>query len=75
MIRNYALTFAGVMLRLWMPILVSLGVEFLAAYTVVAWLCWIPNLLVVEWMIRRRRAGRQQAVTSKLQRSSSLSEG
>ena len=75
MMRNYALTFAGVMLRLWMPIFVSIGFEFLPSYLVVAWLCWIPNLLVAEWMIRRRRAGQQQAVTTKLQRSSSLSEG
>jgi uncharacterized membrane protein len=74
MMRNYALTFAGVMLRLWMPILVSLGVEFLVAYIVVAWLCWIPNLLVAEWMIRRRRAGRQRTATAQLQRTSSLSE-
>jgi uncharacterized membrane protein len=74
MMRNYALTFAGVMLRLWMPILVSLGVEFLVAYIVVAWLCWIPNLLVAEWMIRRRRAGRQRTATTQLQRTSSLSE-
>jgi uncharacterized membrane protein len=74
MMRNYALTFAGVMLRLWMPILVSLGVEFLVAYIVVAWLCWIPNLLVAEWMIRRRCAGRQRTAIAQLQRISSLSE-
>ena len=27
--------------------------EFLAAYAIVAWLSWIPNLLVAEWMIQR----------------------
>jgi uncharacterized membrane protein len=75
MMRNYALTFAGVMLRLWMPISGAVGLEFLPSYIVVAWLCWVPNLLVAEWMIRRRRAGRQQATTPKLQQSSSLSEG
>jgi uncharacterized membrane protein len=71
MMRNYALTFAGVMLRLWLPLLTSIGFEFLPSYLVVAWLCWIPNLLVVEWMIRRRRAGRQRVTTPAWQQSSS----
>jgi uncharacterized membrane protein len=75
MMRNYALTFAGVMLRLWMPLSGAVGFEFLPSYLVVAWLCWVPNLLVAEWMIRRRRAGLQRATTAQLQRSSSLSEG
>ena len=71
MIRNYALTFAGVMLRLWMPILVGAGgVEFLTAYTIVAWLCWIPNLFVAEWLIRQRRTGRRRAATASLQQGS-----
>jgi hypothetical protein len=56
MMRNYALTFAGVTLRLWLPLLTTIGFDFLPTYLVVAWLCWVPNLLVVEWMIRRRRA-------------------
>jgi uncharacterized membrane protein len=52
MIRNYALTFAGVMLRVWMPLSMGAGMDFTAAYIVIAWLCWVPNLLVAEWMIR-----------------------
>ena len=55
MIRNYALTFAGVMLRIWVPVTTTLGAEFTAAYTVIAWMCWVPNLLVAEWIIRRSR--------------------
>jgi uncharacterized membrane protein len=62
MMRNYALTFAGVMLRVWMPLSGAVGLEFLPSYLVVAWLCWVPNLLVAEWMIRRRRAGRVRAM-------------
>lgn len=53
MIRNYALTFAAVTLRLWLPILAIGGVEELSAYRTVAWLCWIPNLLIVEWWIQQ----------------------
>lgn len=56
MTRNYALTFAGVMLRLWIPIFSAFGMEFLTAYLIVAWLCWIPNLYVAQWIISRRRS-------------------
>lgn len=53
MIRNYALTFAGVMLRVWAPVSVGLGADFTTAYVIIAWACWVPNLFVAEWMIRR----------------------
>jgi uncharacterized membrane protein len=56
MIRNYALTLAGTLLRLWVPIFVGVvGMDFLIAYRAIAWLCWVPNLLVAEWIIRRSR--------------------
>ena len=59
MIRNYALTFSAVMLRVWLPLFMALGYEFPEAYTTVAWLCWVPNLLVAELIISvGRRAGR-----------------
>ena len=54
MIRNYALTLAAVALRLWMPLLVAgAHLPFLDAYRTVAWLCWLPNLLLAEWLVRR----------------------
>jgi uncharacterized membrane protein len=56
MIRNYALTFSAVMLRLWLPLFFMLGYEFPEAYTTVAWLCWVPNLLVAELIIRNGKA-------------------
>ena len=55
MSRNYALTFAGVMLRLWTPLFGGLGMDFLTVYLIAAWLCWIPNLIVAQWIINRRR--------------------
>lgn len=55
MTRNYALTFAGVMLRLWVPTFESFGMDFLTSYVIIAWLCWVPNLIVAELKIRRRR--------------------
>jgi uncharacterized membrane protein len=60
MVRSYALTFSAVMLRLWLPLLIALGFEFPAAYTTVAWLCWVPNLLVAEMIIRNGKAAAQR---------------
>jgi uncharacterized membrane protein len=61
MIRNYALTFAGVMLRIWAPLSGAAGIDFTAAYVTIAWLCWVPNLLVAEWIIRRTQSGQRRA--------------
>ncbi len=62
MIRNYALTFAAVTLRLWLPLLMLLGFPFVTAYTSVAWLAWVPNLIAVELYIAGRKAKRKPAV-------------
>ncbi len=54
MIRNFALTLAAVTLRVYMPLMLAvLRWPFRQTYITVAWLCWIPNLLVAEWMVRR----------------------
>ena len=54
MVRSYALTLGAVMLRIWMPLSVMAGIPFEVAYPVVAWLAWVPNLLVAEvWIVRR----------------------
>ncbi|MGE7673301.1 DUF2306 domain-containing protein [Lysinibacillus sp. NPDC094403] len=56
MIRNYSLTFAAVTLRIWLVLFTILfGFEhFNLSYTIIAWLCWIPNLIVAEWFIQRK---------------------
>lgn len=54
MIRSYALTFAAVTLRIWLPLFQNgFGMEFISAYVIIAWLCWVPNLLWAEWYVRR----------------------
>ena len=53
MIRSYALTFAAVTLRLYIPASQAAGIPFEAAYPAIAWLCWVPNLLVAELIARR----------------------
>jgi uncharacterized membrane protein len=56
MLRNYALTFGAATLRIELPLLIILGgLSFPAAYTTVAWISWVPNWLIVEWWLRRRR--------------------
>lgn len=51
MIYSYAATFAAVTLRIWLPILITIFGDFVTAYLIVAWLCWVPNLIVGYWMV------------------------
>jgi len=59
MIRSFSLILAGVMLRVWSPLydgLSALGLvdfSFEIAYAGIAWLCWVPNLLIALWITRR----------------------
>lgn len=56
MYRSYALTLAAVTLRIYMPASQILGIQFEAAYRIVAWGCWVTNLLIVEtWFVPRIR--------------------
>ena len=58
MIRSFSLIMAGVMLRVWSPIygaLAAAGIvdfSFETAYAGIAWLCWVPNLLLAIWFTR-----------------------
>lgn len=65
MIRCFALTYAAVTLRLWVGVLVAVQLPFAApdadpvaifdtAYAPVAFLCWLPNIVVAEWLVARR---------------------
>ncbi len=63
MVRSFALTFAAVMLRLELPLLVGAGLTFEVAYATVAWACWVPSLMVVEIALAR---GRRRAVVRRL---------
>lgn len=54
MIRNFALTLAAVTLRNYMPLMLfAFGWCFRQSYITVSSLCWVPNLLVAEWLARR----------------------
>lgn len=52
MLRTFLLLFSAVTLRIFlMPLATTLG--FLTAYQIVSWLCWVPNILFAEYLIRR----------------------
>lgn len=54
MLRSYSLIFGAVTLRIWFPLLIiAYQGQFIPAYQWVAWVSWVPNLLFVEYWIRR----------------------
>lgn len=63
MIRSFALTFAAVTLRLYLPIAQALPVEFDDAYRAISFLCWVPNLVVAEAYLRQKRRARTAGET------------
>ncbi len=54
MIYSYAACFAAVTLRIWLPLLTVVFGAFLPAYKIVAWLCWIPNMIFAFFWIRKK---------------------
>jgi hypothetical protein len=62
MIRSFSLTFAAVTLRIYMPLAGIAGLDMAQAYVAIAWLAWVPNLLVAELYLRRGTLRLQPAV-------------
>jgi hypothetical protein len=59
MIRSFALTFAAVTLRIWLPLFAGvLKMDFLQSYQTIAWLCWVPNIMIAEILLSRSRQSR-----------------
>ena len=55
MIFSYAACFSAVTLRIWLPLLVVLVGDFNNAYKIVAWMCWVPNIIFAYFIIRKNR--------------------
>lgn len=56
MLRSYALTFSAVTLRLWKILLShTTSLPYDTIYMIIAWMGYAPNLLLVEWMIRKKK--------------------
>jgi len=60
MIYSYAACFAAVTLRIWLPLL---SLYFNDAYLMVAWLCWVPNLIVAYLIIRNMNLQTKSVIT------------
>ena len=59
MVRSYALTLSAVTLRAWKwGLVLAFHPRPLDVYRLVAWLGFVPNLLLAEWWLRRRSSGR-----------------
>jgi hypothetical protein len=64
MLRNYSLTFAAVTLRIYLPLAAAImHLSFIPSYRVISWLCWVPNLVVAEALVRRARKNPEGAST------------
>lgn len=57
MMRSYAVTVAGVTLRLYLGIGFAAGLSFSEFYPYLAWLCWVPNLVLMELYLRISSGG------------------
>lgn len=54
--RSFALACSAITLRLWKVILIYLFHPApMDVYQIIAWLGWIPNLLIVEWLIKKKK--------------------
>ncbi|WP_054026358.1 DUF2306 domain-containing protein [Bacillus sp. FJAT-28004] len=63
MARNYALTCAAITLRLYTALAAGIWkiTDTNDSFFVIAWICWVPNLLFIEMiMSRKRRIGMTQ---------------
>ena len=60
MARSYALILAAVTLRVYVAPLEGAFGEH-DGYAIVAWACWVPNLVFAEWFIRSRLRRRPEA--------------
>lgn len=56
MIRSYALTAAAITLRIYLPLWMAIDGRYPVGYPLIAWACWVPNLIFAEWLIRRKSA-------------------
>lgn len=65
MLRSYALTFSAITLRSWKIILpLFITIDPLTLYQLDAWLGFVPNLFIAEWLIRRSHRSKEKKYIS-----------
>lgn len=56
MLRSFALALSAITLRFWKVIIVAcFDTAPMDTYKIIAWLGWIPNLLIAEYLINKKR--------------------
>ena len=55
MIRSFALTLGAVTLRIYLPLAMGAGLSYATAYPAIAWLAWVPNLIVAQLYLSQSR--------------------
>jgi hypothetical protein len=54
--RSFALTLSAITLRMWKVIIVYLfHPNPMDVYQIIAWLGWIPNILIIEYLITKKQ--------------------
>ena len=53
MLRSFALTAAAITLRIYLGASMAADIDEAVSYPFIAWLCWVPNMLVAEWYLLR----------------------
>jgi hypothetical protein len=61
-IRSFALTFSAVTLRLYLGAFFTSGLSFDAFYPALSWICWVPNILFVEWIILKNHSTQRKTL-------------
>lgn len=59
MIRSASLTMAAVTLRIYLGLAAAAGLSYQDVNGVIAWICWVPNIIASELIIRRSGQSRQ----------------
>ena len=62
--RNFAMAFGAVTLRIYLGLFALAGIPFEESYPAVSWLAWVPNLLMVEWYLALKKESRMPAPTA-----------
>lgn len=65
MIRSFALTLSAVTLRCWKVLLVNFtDIQPMDRYRIIAWLGWVLNLIIAEWIIYKYFNRKKQLFTA-----------
>jgi uncharacterized membrane protein len=62
MIYSYAACLAAVTLRLYLPLLIIAFHDFIKAYVLVAWLCWVPNIGIAFYLVKKSKMQQPQLI-------------